>query len=206
MTVARQEEALLALVEADRDRRCGAILDAARAQAAALAAESHAAARARMRAAFAEERERVAARVAAAKANLETRRRIAQQQRAAALLAAAWQRLPAALAARWREDDARRAWVRCMAEDARRALPRSAWTVVHAPGLPAAERAALAAELRAGHGVEISFVEDPSLRAGLRIAADGNAVDGTAGGLVADRAEVGSHLLALLADAVEASP
>ncbi|HYR00008.1 MAG TPA: hypothetical protein VET86_08190 [Casimicrobiaceae bacterium] len=200
MTVARQAEALLAIVEADRAAKCGAILDAARAQAAALVADAHAAARARMRAAFAEERELVAARIAAAQANLETRRRIARQQRAAALLAAAWEKLPAALLARWRDPHARRAWAATVAEDARRVLPRSAWTIAHAPGWPEAERAAFAGELSAANGIDASFVEDPAVRAGLRIAADHNVVDGTQEGLLADRAEIGARLLALLGD------
>lgn len=199
MTPTRQAEALLAIVEADRAAKRGAILDAARAQAAALVADAHAAARARMRAAFAEERDLVATRIAAARANLETRRRIARQQRAAALLAAAWEKLPAMLLTRWRDADARRAWAASVAEDARRVLPRTAWTITHASGWPEAERAAFAGGL-AANGIVASFVEDPAVRAGLRIAADHNVVDGTQAGLLADRAEIGARLLALLGD------
>jgi len=200
MTTERRADALLALVEADRAARCAAIMEAARTEAATIAADAHAAARMRMRTAFTDERERVAARVAAALANLETRRRIARQQRAAALLAAAWERLPNALVARWSDAHGRRAWVDGVAASARSALPHAAWEVTHAPGWTPAERDAFAAAERAAHGTTVSFVEDPRVRCGLRIAADHNVVDGTQAGLLADRAEIGARLLDVLGE------
>ncbi len=201
MTTESKTAALLALVEADRAGKCSAIIAAARAEADAVVAQAHAAARTRMRTAFAEERERVAARIAAALANLETRRRIARQQRAAALLAAAWERLPAALSARWHDARGRRGWADSVVAGAQRALPHSRWQITHAPGWPVAERDTLAEELRATLGAAVSFIEDPRVGCGLRIAADHNVVDGTQEGLLADRAEIGAQLLALLGDA-----
>jgi hypothetical protein len=156
-------------------------------------AQAHADARARMRAAFAEERERMAARVAAAEATLATKRRLALQRRSAALLAAGWQRLPAALAAAWRDDAARRAWVERIAAEARASLPGGAWRVIHAPGWPDAERAAFAATLAAATVPE--FTVDPRLPAGLKVAVEGNVIDGTDAGLLADRSEIGGLLL-----------
>lgn len=197
MTASRQAEALLALVEADRAGKCGAILGAAREQAAAIRRDAHEAARERMRAMFAEERERRAARVAAGRADLETRRRIGLQRRAAAQLAAAWQALPRALTGRWQGGDERAAWIAGAVADARRLLPGSTWRVAHAAGWPQAERAALAAAL-AGDGIAVTFEENAAPDAGLRIAAGGNVVDGTLAGLLADRAEIGALLLALL--------
>jgi hypothetical protein len=201
MTADGKTAALLALVEAYRAGKCGAILAAARAEADAIVAQAHSAARTRMRTAFAEERERVATRVAAALANLETRRRIARQQRSAALLAAAWERLPAALFARWHDARDRRRWVNGVVGAAQRALPHAAWQVTHASGWPVDERDALAAELRAAPGVAVSFIEDPCVRCGLRIAAGHNVVDATQEGLLADRADIGARLLDLLGDA-----
>jgi hypothetical protein len=200
MTVARQTEALLALVEADRAAKCAAVLDAAREQADAIRRDAHAAARERMRAAFAEERGMRAARVAAARANLETRRRIALQRRSAALLAAAWQALPAALAKRWGDEDGRAAWVAATVADARRVLHGDAWRVAHAGGWPEAERAALASRL-AAEGVAVSFEESAARISGLRIAAGGNVVDATGEGLLSDRAEIGALLLVQLGEA-----
>lgn len=199
MNVDAQAEALLALVEDDRARKCGAIEREARSAADAIVREAHAAARARVRAAFGEERTRAAARVAAAHANLDTRRRAAAHALAASLLDAAWTRLPAAMDARWRDPAARAAWVRGAVADARARLPHGEWRIVHAPGWPASEREAIAAELSRSAGATARFVEDASLGSGLSIAAGGNVVDGTRAGLLADRDEVG----ALLLDALE---
>jgi hypothetical protein len=198
MTIERREQTLLALVESDRARRCDAIRNEARARAAAVLREAHATARLRMRAAFSEERERRAARVAAAAANLQTRQRLAQQQRAAALLATGLQALPGVLAARWRDSEARRAWIAHAIAMARAALPRQGWRIVHPADWPAQEQAQLARELDAALAAAPEFVVEPTLRAGLRIVADGNVVDATDDGLLADRGEVGAQLLDLI--------
>ena len=194
MTIDRATQALLDLVAADRDGKRAAVLDEAKARARATVAQAHAGARARMRAAFAEERDRMDTRVAAAEAMLATKRRLALQRRAAALLVAGWQRLPQALAAAWRDDVARRAWVDRIAAEARAALPGGAWRIVYAPGWPDAERDAFAAALAASMAVP-ELAVDPRLVAGLKIAADGNVIDGTDEGLLADRAEIGGLLL-----------
>jgi hypothetical protein len=194
MSVARAAQALLDLVAADRERKCAAVLDDARARASTLLAQAHADARARMRATFAEERERMTARVAGAQAMLATKQRLAEQRRAAALLAAGWQRLPDALLEVWHDPAARRAWVERIAADAHARLPAGAWQVVHAPDWPAAEREAFVAAL-AGKGAAAELVADPGARAGLKIAASGNVLDGTLSGLTADRSESGALLL-----------
>ena len=198
MSAERQAAALLALVEADRARQCDAIDAEARSRADAIVREAHAAARARMRAAFAEERGRMEARVAAARANLETRRRAAANSFAAAQIAAGADRLPAALEARWVDAATRRAWVDDAVGQARALLPRGAWRTVHAPGWPRDERDALATDLASTHGTTVTFVEDATVGAGLKLAAAGNVVDGTRAGLLADRAEIGALLLAAL--------
>ncbi len=84
---------------------------------------------------------------------------------------------------------------------ARATLPTSAWRIAHAPDWPAPERDALGRELAATLGTSPVFVPDPRIRAGLKIAANGNIVDGTLEGLLADRAEIGASLLHLLEDA-----
>jgi hypothetical protein len=206
MSVANQTQALLALVEADRARQCDAILDDARARAAALLGDAHAEARRQMRAAFGEERARRGERIAAARANLQTRQRLGEQQRAAAFLAAGWQRLHDELLRRWREPAARKAWVANVAADAARLLPRAEWRITHAPDWPAAERDAVAAELTQGLAIVPSFTADPNVAAGLKIAALGNVIDGTIKGLLADRAEIGARLLHLVDLSVKETP
>lgn len=198
MPVDRQMQALLALVDADRAQKCEAILAEARARAAALLTEAHVDARRRMRAAFLEERERRDERIGAARANLQTRRRLALQRLAAALLAEGWRKLPDELMRRWRQPEARRAWVASVVASARALLPRTGWRITHAPDWPAAERDELARELAVALGTAPEIVVDATADAGLRIAAGGNVIDSTLHGLTADRAEIGAQLLRLL--------
>jgi hypothetical protein len=195
MTLERREQALLDLVEGDRCAQCDALLAEARARAATLVGEVHAEARARVRDAFAEERRRTRDRVAAARAKLQTQRRLHEQQRAAALLELGWRLLPGALQARWRDADMRRAWIGAVVAAASRVLPRVEWRIAHDPSWSDAERQATGSRIAADLGAAPAFVADPAIVAGLRIAASGNVVDGTLGGLIADRAEVGARLL-----------
>ena len=194
----RQSLALLALVEADRKQKCDAILAAAQDRAAAVLRQAHADARGRMRKAFLEERLRRDARVGAARANLQTRRRLAEQHRAAALLAVGWTRIADALLHRWQAPDLRRPLVAAVVATARKSLPAAAWRIAHAPDWPLAERDALKAEFAAVPGPTCAFDADARIRAGLRICANWNVVDGTLDGLLSDRAEIGSRLLHLL--------
>jgi hypothetical protein len=195
MTLDRETQALLDLVEADRARRCGEILDAARRRAADTLGQAHADARERMRQAFVEERERTAARIGSAEANLQTRRRLDAQQRAAALLAASWWQLPDALVARWHDATRRAEWIATILAAARAALPRGAWRITHPADWDAGERDALAATLTGELGAAPRMVESDLLRAGLSVSADGNVVDGTLDGLLGDRREIGARLL-----------
>ena len=200
MTLETRVVALLELVEDDRRARCEAIAVAARQRSDALLAEAHATARTQMREAFAVERKRAAERLAAARAGLATRRRLYEQQRAAALLAAGLARLPDALRARWRDDAARAAWVDAVVRAAAAALPRDGWRIAHPDDWADAERAALAARLAREHAVAPAFTGDGAIAAGLRIAAGGNVIDGTLAGLTADRAAIGARLLGLVED------
>jgi hypothetical protein len=198
MKVDGQAQALLDLVEADRKEKCDAVLADAQSRRAAILHEAHADARKRMREAFVEERLRRDARVAAARANLQTRRRLADQQRAAALLAAGWERLPGELLRRWRMPDSRRTWIAVVATEARKSLPGRSWRVTHAPDWPAGEWPTVNAEFAAEPAAECAFDADSRIRAGLKVSAGGCIVDGTLEGLLSDRAEIGSRLLQLL--------
>ena len=190
MTLERRAQALLDLVEGDRSAQCEAILAEAQARAAALVAEARAEARARIREVFVEEPRR-----ARARAKLNTRRRLHDQQRTAALLERGWRRLPDALRGRWQEDGTRRAWIDAVVTAASRMLPRAPWRIAHDPGWPPDERQAVGARIASEFGAAPVFVADAAIVAGLRIAAGGNVIDGTLGGLLADRAEVGAKLL-----------
>ena len=198
MNADHQTQALLDLVNADRRQKCDAILAEAQGRRSTALRQAHADARVLMRNAFREERLRRDTRVDAARANLETRRRLAEQRRAAALLADGWKRLPEELLRRWRNPDLRRRWVAAVVAGARTSLPATVWRIIHAPDWPAAERDAIGVELAVAHAADCVFDETPRIRAGLRIAANGNVVDGTLDGLLSDRSEIGSRLLHLL--------
>lgn len=198
MTVERQTQALLDLVESDRAQKCEAILFGARSRADAIIRQAYGDAHARMHAAFREERERHDARVRAAQANLQTKRRHALQRRSAALLAAAWVRLPDELVRRWQAAATRKAWIAAVVANAQTLLPRCVWRIVHAPDWPTAEREALASAIAAALGTTPVCEASEGIRAGLKISGNGNVVDGTLDGFLADRSEIGGWLLQIL--------
>lgn len=189
--VAGPMQALLDLVEAGRAQQCAAILGEAEARNAALRRQSIDEARARLRQAFEEQRRHQAERIDAAMARLATQRRLHEQQHTATLLALARKRLPQELHACWADAQQRNAWVAGTLAAARRQLPAGNWTVMHAPGWPADERATVASP-------SLRFTEDPALGAGLKVSAAGNVVDGSLAGLLAGRAEFEARLLRAL--------
>jgi hypothetical protein len=201
MTLETRVQALLDLVETDRSRRCAALAREAQARANATRAAARTAARERLRTAFKEERQRREARLAAARAKLQTHRRLQQQRSAAALLAVAWQRLPQILCERWLSPTARQAWVMHVVAEARAAFAAGSWRIVHEATWPTDEREQLRAALTRELGAEAQFFADAAIRAGLRISAGGNVIDGTLSGLLADRTEIGARLLRHVEDA-----
>lgn len=193
MSLEARKQALLDLIEQDRQRQCAALIAQARSQAQALRATSRGEALQTLRSAFADERARVQSRLAAAQAELQTRRRVHEQRQVEALLVLAWQRLPQRLAERWRDETARKAWVAETRQVALRSLGATGWHVTHAEGWSDAERDAFARGLPPPQ-----FARDAQLAAGLRIAAGGNVIDATLEGLIADRDEIGGRLIAAL--------
>lgn len=198
--VQRQEQALLALIEADRLQQNTQVLAAARSRAAAVHDQARADARAAVRATFAEQRQRRQQRLAAALARVATQRRLHEQQRSAALLQLAWQQLPGELAALWQRPDTRQAWVQQVLATARTHLPGGGWRIVCAADWPRDERQALAQAL-ADAGPAPSIEADATIRAGLKVIAGGNVIDGTLAGLLADREAFEARLLRRLEDA-----
>jgi hypothetical protein len=183
--------ALLQLVDAYRTRECVRALAGASDTASSLLRDVRVHARAVARRAFDESRARREGRLAAATAEVTTRHRVAEQHRLSALLAQGARMLPEALAARWQDPAQRAQWVAHVAREAQGRLPRGAWHILHAGGLTDEERASLARTLDAPP----EFVLDPTIRAGLRIGAPPNVIDGTLEGLLIDRAEIEAQLL-----------
>lgn len=201
MNTEQQLRALLDLVEADRARQCGQILGDAKARADALLAQAHADARSRMRQAFDDQRQRRREQIAAAQARLATQRRLHEQQRTAALLRLAWDQLPGELRALWRQPATRTSWVGHVLASARTRMPRGSWQLVHAPAWPAEEQHAMTPAIVAASGAAAVFVIDATIAAGLKVVANGNTIDGTLAGLLADRPAIEARLLRQLESA-----
>jgi hypothetical protein len=200
-------QALLDLVEGDRQARCARIEGAARAQADALQAQARRVARGRVHAALSAERGRAAERIAAAEADWQTLRRAHAQRRTEALLGLGWQALRAELRTRWQQAPTRAGWVEHALALALAVLPRAAagaahggptWQLVHPADWSEDEVSALARRIAEVTGAMPQCVAQPALDAGLRLAAGGIVVDASADGLLADRDEVGGRLARLL--------
>jgi hypothetical protein len=201
MNLAERTQALLAVVEEFRRRRCAELLEPADAQAREIVRNALAEARRRVRTAIAEERQRIAAELAAAEARLATQRRLAAQRRAMQLLGQAWDGLRAALAARWRASETRARWVETHLARAVRALPARAWTIRCAPDWPASEREAALRWLAERGLRDVRIESDAAIGAGFRVQAGHNVLDATLDGLLADRAAIEGQLLELMESA-----
>jgi hypothetical protein len=193
-------EALLAVIEEDRVRRCEAIEAEARRVTAQLLGEARSAARVRVREALAFERRRLRDGLSAIDAALATEIRLHDQRGFRSLLDKTWERLPAVLAVRWADPGERTLWVHHIVDSARAVLPAGEWTLTHGPGWPPPEREALAEALER-QGIQATFVEQAAFGPGLEVRCHGNRVDGTAAGLTADAGEIGARLLEYLAAA-----
>ena len=198
MNVEQQTGALLALVEADRERQCAQIMAPAQAQAESLGSHARAEALTQLRDAFAQQRSRRHDALAAAQAKLATQRRLNKQQRNASLLQQAWARLPDELLAAWIQPDSRVAWVAKVVATARAHLPPGDWGIVHAPDWPVDEQQTTASSLTASAVGAPWLKADAAIRAGIKIVSGGNVIDGTLTGLLTDRGEFESQLLRLL--------
>lgn len=200
MSVEQRAAALIALVSQDCATKRGALFAEAQAAKAKLLRDANARARVRIRDAFQVERAAAEQRMAAARARLNTRRRIALQQRERALLEAAWTALPDVLHARWQDRAERDAWIDQVVGTALAVLPIGAWTIAHPQHWPSDEAQQLRARLQP-KGITPTFVVDAGIGAGLRITAGANIVDGTLAGLLAEREDLGARILYALENA-----
>jgi hypothetical protein len=199
MSVEERELALLRLVEEQRDESCRRILAEAEQSARDLLRQTHRKERAHLHRRVLEERARIHARIQAVEAERVTRERQEQARSSAGILEQAWPLLKLGLQRRWETAEGRRRWVgRCLRE-ALGSLPSGAWMLRHAPGWPAAEQQAAREQLATALGVEPQLRSDPTIEAGLVIDSGGACLDGSLGGLLADRQRLEARLLALLA-------
>ena len=195
MSLERKALALIGIAGQFRDSHCAGLLASAAEASRRMIAEARRSARKRVHEALDGDRARIADELADAQARLVTARRVRVQKRMAAALGRAWPRLEQALVERWQSPSGRADWVEHHLAVARAVLPQAAWTVMHPPQWPAAERDQAGRWLRE-HGIaEPSFVPDAKLAAGIRVACGMNLLDASLEGLLADRAQIAGRLL-----------
>jgi hypothetical protein len=191
-----QADALLRRVARDGATRVLAERRAGEERVRELLAEARREARARVRAAIAEERRLHDRALAERRAALDTESRRRDHELLGGLVAKAWLRLPAALAARWGEPAGCREWCLAAGMQASAALPPQAGLVVEIDaGGDAAQRSVIDESLRLA-GLATPRLEGvPGLGAGLRLRAGAACLDATVAGLLCAREQVEAALL-----------
>ena len=190
-----QTRALLHRLEREQGLRTRRAQEDAAEQARDIARRARSEARARVHQAVLDTRREIESAIARRTAAIETRRRSARQATLRRLLDDAWQRLPAALEARWEQPDARATWCRSACAQATRSLLRTERVVVELDPRWRDELAPVAqAALCAGGVIEVEAVD--GLGAGLRLRGGRACIDATVRGLVAARERVAAELLA----------
>lgn len=155
-------------------------------------AQARKAARGRVREAIGELRREGELRLARAHAQLDAELRSTAQRQSARAVANAMPMLREALAARWRETEARKEWIAAIAQLAAKRLQRGAWQVAHPADWNAEEQKGFSDAVGADG---ITFKADKTVSAGLRIAADQATLDATPDGLLADTRTIAALLL-----------
>ena len=191
-------EQMLKLVTEQQERECAAIAARAATEAHDILAAAHRSARRRMHENVLEIRQIMRREMNQAQAALETARRQHTQRCDFGLIESGWPKLRVAVLARWREPQARRAWIDSLVQQAQTALPRGRWDVHHPADLAAADRDYLRQSIVAAAGEAPRLLVDAQASAGLRLCAAGACLDGTREGILADHAAIQARLLAML--------
>jgi hypothetical protein len=192
-----QTEALLRRVAREQESRALAIRSLAAEQSLAIVARARQEARVRLRQAIEEERRQIERAIGERRAALDTAARRAEQGTLRQLIEGAWQRLPGAVAARWRDVDSRAEWIDAACACAARSLrPQVAYVVEFDPAIAADAGQAAQVSLTAAGLEPVECQPVAGLGEGLRIRGGGACVDATVAGLLASREQVEAELLA----------
>lgn len=197
MNLVDRQKGLLKLVEDYREQECRRILGAAQQDAEQLLRKTYRRERAQFHKRVAAERSRAQALIQAARAERATRARWLSERTSLDLLESAWPLLRERLLARWRVPEQRQRWASCYLHRALDLLPRSRWTVRHAPEWREPERQSVATELTEHLGQSPRFQSEGRIQAGLIVESGGAVLDASLEGLLQDRAHLESRLLAL---------
>jgi vacuolar-type H+-ATPase subunit E/Vma4 len=193
-----QAQRLLTLVEAYRREQCEQIRSQAASQAETILKQARREATSRVRQAASEERLRARRELGAAKARLQTLKRLHLQRQTRELLDRGWDRLQGELLERWRMPATRRRWLESLLREAFPALPRGRWQISHPVDLPRDDTQWVAELVVSEHEEAPELRADTRVQAGLRISAGAVVFDGSMEGLLAQRGAIEARLLALL--------
>lgn len=192
-----QMQALLDRLDREQTARTRRARDEATTQARDIVRHARAEARARLHEAVQETRREHAVALQRRRAALATRRRQQHQARLRRWLDDAWQRLPAALEARWNDRAQREAWCRAACQQALRSLVHTSPLVVRIDARWRDDvRPVIEQYLQATVGCTLEIVPVDGLGAGIIVRGSHALVDATLPGLLAARESITAALLA----------
>ena len=187
---------LLQRVVRFRETRCRELESTAETQRAAILHAARSEARAQVHATVLQERSRAqqGLRRAEARSELEARERAQDEMRQ--LLVQMWAEIADLLARNWREAPHRRRWAEAALDTAGALLAGRSWTLACGGTALGTERAQLEAYARQKGAACVTWAQDDTVQAGLRIHSQGVCIDATVAGLLADRDHIESTFLA----------
>lgn len=191
-----QSDALLRELDRQMQDECHAVIEAAERDARAIVARAYADGRARLRESIRALRKEGRRRLLRAKAQAETEARRRGHRHAHEAIRIAWPLLEAALAARWRDPQGRRAWIESAARCASTRLRDNHWSVEHPSDWSLDDARSFGRVLSERSDLEIKYSANLGLHQGLRICAGQALLDATPQGLLVDRVTVEASLLA----------
>jgi len=189
-----QTKAMLTEIRRHGVEQVNELIDSAQQRAQETIREAHRTARRTMHEAIATERRRLKRSRIMADAAQQTRRRLQREAKAKLLLQRGWQQLPDVLRQHWEDAPSRRQWCEALIQGAAQAFGAVDLLVEHPATLSAEEKNRLHA-IAKDRGAEATFAVREGISCGLTVSFKGAILDGTIGGLLADRRYVEARLL-----------
>ena len=185
---------LLSVVEANRNKRCAELRDAAAQQRKVIIDQAHSAARELMHRHVVALREKCRERTTAAHARNQALFRQRQNTSDKAMLDVTWPMLQQAMLSLWQEPVTRRKWLSAVIRVASAKLMKTGWRIEHAKDLSVEDKSYLeSAAAEVGRDVMLKVSDD--IGAGIRIDVDGTVIDATLDGLLKQRTMIEAMLI-----------
>lgn len=191
----KQAEVLIARIDAEAAGEIARMHAKAEALASALIARTHSKARARVHNVSVEIRETERRETLRAQARIDTLRRQQDQAGSLAAISIGLPQLDAALVTLWAGDARRQVWVQNVFEAARTHLNVGVWRVEHPANWGGADQSLIEDKIQAHTGEKPRWVQDDTLKAGIRIWSDNACLDGSVNAILADQQEISALLL-----------